>query len=416
MILDERLRWMGFWMLDKMKGGKIREYYDQIRYAWKEGSSIKETDKRIRDLIAHAVRTTDFYKDYPEDIALRDLPVVNKDTFRQQYDCFISSIYKDAPDNRVMCTSGSTGTPLRMIQNRDKIRHNTAGGIFLGAAAGYYIGMKEAFIRVWVNNVRKSKFQLIQENMIMMDSSRMDEKALSEMFRTIEKKKVKCLVGYSSALGELSDYIRKSGTDCSNCSVRAIIPISETMPEPVRRTLEKQFGCPVRAWYSNEENGIMGLQNEENEGYHIDTETYYYEILKMDCDEPAEPGELGRIVVTDYYNKTFPMVRYDTGDTGMMRIDRDEKGRIHGKYVEIYGRRGSLMYNTKGEPLSIHVFMNTLLKFEGVVYQARCIQWGEKEYELLVNADREKLNVEELLAAYRHYLCEDSEIRITYVD
>ena len=253
---------MGFWMLDKMKGGKIREYYDQIRYAWKEGTSIEETEKRIQDLIAHTVRTTDFYKDYPEDISLKDLPVVNKDTFRQQYDRFLSYTYKDASDNRVMCTSGSTGTPLRMIQNRDKIRHNTAGGIFLGAAAGYYIGMKEAFIRVWVNNVKKSKFQLLQENLIMMDSSRMDEAALAEMFRVIEKKKVKCLVGYSSALGELSDYIRRSGTDCSNCSVRAIIPISETMPEPVRRTLERQFGCPVRAWYSNEENGIMGLQNE----------------------------------------------------------------------------------------------------------------------------------------------------------
>ena len=148
MILDERLRWMGFWMLDKMKGGKTREYYDQIRYAWKEGSSVEETEKRIQNLIAHAVKTTDFYKDYPETCSLEDLPVVNKDTFRQQYDRFVSSTYKDAPDNRVMCTSGSTGTPLRMIQNRDKIRHNTAGGIFLGAAAGYYIGMKEAFIRV----------------------------------------------------------------------------------------------------------------------------------------------------------------------------------------------------------------------------------------------------------------------------
>ena len=47
MILDERLRWMGFWMLDKMKGGKTREYYDQIRYAWKEGSSVEETENRI---------------------------------------------------------------------------------------------------------------------------------------------------------------------------------------------------------------------------------------------------------------------------------------------------------------------------------------------------------------------------------
>ena len=70
--------------------------------------------------------------------------------------------------------------------------------------------------------------------------------------------------------------------------MKAIIPISETMPEPVRRTLEKQFNCPVRAWYSNEENGIMGLQNREDEGHHIDTETYY-EILKMDSDELAEP-------------------------------------------------------------------------------------------------------------------------------
>ena len=414
MILDERLRWMGFWMLDKMKGGKIREYYDQIRYAWKEGSSIEETDKRIRDLIAHAVRTTDFYKDYPEDIALRDLPVVNKDTFRQQYDRFISSTYKDAPDNRVMCTSGSTGTPLRMIQNRDKIRHNTAGGIFLGAVAGYYIGMKEAFIRVWVNNVRKSKFQLIQENMIMMDSSRMDEKALAEMFRTIEKKKVKCLVGYSSALGELSDYIRKSGTDCSNCSVRAIIPISETMPEPVRRTLEKQFGCPVRAWYSNEENGIMGLQNEENEGYHIDTETYYYEILKMDCDEPAEPGELGRIVITDLFNYAFPILRYDNGDTAVA-VRKEKNGRFKLYLSELYGRRSDLIYDCKGNAVTPYIITNNLWDIEGVK-QYRFIQEDMKDYTIWLNGDPEKMDQKEILGRIRPYLGEEARIKVEIVD
>ena len=148
MILDEKLRWAGFWILDGLRGGQTRKYYDRIRYAWKEGSSVAETEERIRNLIRHAVKTTDFYKDYPEDTPLEKLPVVNKDTFRQHYDSFLSSTYKDAEDNRVMCTSGSTGTPLRMIQNKDKICHNTAGGIFLGAAAGYYIGMKEAFIRV----------------------------------------------------------------------------------------------------------------------------------------------------------------------------------------------------------------------------------------------------------------------------
>lgn len=414
MILDERLRWMGFWMLDKTKGGKIREYYDQIRYAWKEGSSVEETEKKIQDLIAHAVKTTDFYKDYPEDISLKDLPVVNKDTFRQQYDRFISSTYKDATDNRVMCTSGSTGTPLRMIQNRDKIRHNTAGGIFLGAAAGYYIGMKEAFIRVWVNNVKKSKFQLIQENMIMMDSSRMDEQALAEMFHTIEKKKVKCLVGYSSALGELSDYIRKSGKDCSNCSVRAIIPISETMPEPVRRTLEKQFGCPVRAWYSNEENGIMGLQNEKDEGYRIDTETYYYEILKMDSDEPAEQGELGRIVITDLFNYAFPILRYDNGDTAVA-VRKEKNGRFKLYLSELYGRRSDLIYDCKGNAVTPYIITNNLWDIEGVK-QYRFIQEDVKDYTIWLNGDPAKMDQEEILGRIRPYLGDEARIKVEIVD
>lgn len=110
------------------------------------------------------------------------------------------------------------------------------------------------------------------------------------------------------------------------------------------------------------------------------------------------------------------MIRYDTGDTGKMRIYKDEKGRVHGKFLEIYGRRGSLMYNCQGEPLSIHVFMNILLNFEGVVYQAKCIQWEKKKYELLINADREKLKIEEVLAAYRKYLGEEAQIQVTYVE
>ena len=274
--------------------------------------------------------------------------------------------------------------------------------------------MKEAFIRVWVNNVRKSKFQLIQENMIMMDSSRMDEKALSEMFRTIEKKKVKCLVGYSSALGELSDYIRKSGTDCSNCSVRAIIPISETMPEPVRRTLEKQFGCPVRAWYSNEENGIMGLQNEENEGYHIDTETYYYEILKMDCDEPAEPGELGRIVITDLFNYAFPILRYDNGDTAVA-VRKEKNGRFKLYLLELYGRRSDLIYDCKGNAVTPYIITNNLWDIEGVK-QYRFIQEDVKDYTIWLNGDPAKMDQKEILGRIRPYLGEEARIKVEIVD
>ena len=414
MFLDEKLRWAGFWMLDALKGKPVRRYYDQIKYAWQHGSSVQETEERIKALISHAVKTTRFYKRYPEDIKLTELPVVNKDTFREHYADFLSSQYKDAPDNREMCTSGSTGTPLRMIQNRDKINHNTAGGIFLGAAGGYYIGMKEAFIRVWVNNVKKGKIQLLMENLIMMDSSRMDDEALGQMLQTIRKKKVKCLVGYSSALGELSRYMEEKRVNGTGFSVKAIIPISETMPDPVRRKLEEQFHCPVRAWYSNEENGIMGLQNKEDSGYHIDTETYYYEILKMDSDEPAEPGELGRIVITDLYNYAFPILRYDNGDTAVAQR-KEKDGRYKLYLTELYGRRSDLIYDCKGNAVTPYIITNNLWDIKGVK-QYRFIQEDLTRYTIWLNGNPEEMDQEEILGRIRPYLGEEAEITVELVD
>ena len=48
MILDERLRWMGFWMLDKMKGGKTREYYDQIVMPGKKAALLRRQRRESR--------------------------------------------------------------------------------------------------------------------------------------------------------------------------------------------------------------------------------------------------------------------------------------------------------------------------------------------------------------------------------
>ena len=248
----------------------------------------------------------------------------------------------------------------------------------------------------------------------MMDSSRMDDEALEKMFDTIKNKHVKCLVGYSSALGEISEYITRTGKSTSGCCVRSIIPISETMPEPVRRKLEEQFGCPVRAWYSNEENGIMGLQNENDEGYHIDTETYYYEILKMDSDEPAEPGELGRIVITDLYNYAFPIIRYDNGDTAVAKR-KEKNGRFKLYLTELYGRRSDLIYDCNGKAVTPYIITNNLWDIEGVK-QYRFIQEDIKDYTIWLNGDPDKMNQEEIIGRIRPYLGDEARIKVEIVD
>ena len=100
MILDERARWFGFF--HRLRGGKVRQYYDDIRRSYREGTSLQETDEKIRHLIAHARATTEFYKDIPENASLSDMPIVNKDTFRNHYDAFISSEFAEGDvDERI---------------------------------------------------------------------------------------------------------------------------------------------------------------------------------------------------------------------------------------------------------------------------------------------------------------------------
>lgn len=60
--------------------------------------------------------------------------------------------------------------------------------------------------------------------------------------------------------------------------------------------------------------------------------------------------------------------------------------------------------------------MNVLINLEGIVHQAKCIQWEKTRYELLLNADREKVDEKEVVDSYRRYLGEEAQIDVTYVD
>ena len=275
----EKLRWTGFFVRDRLKDhGLAKRQLEADLYAYRHGTSVQETRKKLGSLIDHAVRTTGFYKDYDPRTPLEQLPVVDKDTFRNHYQEFLSSDYTDAKDNRLMSTSGSTGTPLTMVQNHSKAVCDQADGAAMGVLAGYRIGEKMAMLRVWVRNVQKGKLQQLAENSIMMDSSSLSDDSMQSMLDVLKREKVKCLIGYASAIGELSDYIRRNHISTEGFSLHSIIPISETMPDPVRKQLQEQFGLPVQSWYSNEENGIMGVQEKYSDAYYINSESYYYEI------------------------------------------------------------------------------------------------------------------------------------------
>ena len=415
MTLDAKLRWDIYFLMDALKGRPVARYYEAIRHAYMYGSSMEEQAEKLRDLIRHASGTTPFYRSYAEDTPLAEMPVITKRTVTENYDDFASSRFRDAPGNRTMYTSGSTGTPFHVVQDRNKILHNTAASIFLGAAAGYSIGMKTAFIRMWVGDHKPpGRFSRLAENLIPIDCSNLDDAAIGDILRTIQKKKAEILIGYASVLGEMSRYIDRHGVDLSRFFVRAVIPISEAMPYPIRMRLSEQFRCPVQSWYSNEENGIMGVQLKSSNAYYIDSESYCYEILKMDADEPAGDGELGRLVITDLYNYATPLIRYANGDLAIGHRSI-KHGRFRFVIDELYGRESDVVYDTKGRCVSPFVLYNGLAAVPGLK-QYRFIQEDEKRYRLVLCGDRERLERENLTARLRPWFGEDSRIEAEYTD
>ena len=365
MQIGEVLRRVVFNGLDAAKGGKLKKLKEVNKREIVEGVTEDYRERRVQALLEYAKCHSPYYRENPQWKTLSDFPVLTKGDFIENYDKILVDNSGEQGNLYRLSTSGSTGTPFTVLCDGDKMNRVNMNFISCMELNGFRMGMKRGEFRAWIKGKNTiSMWKSFKNNLIMVDISNMGEEALEKICRDIEKKKIQVLVSYSSALVALSQYLKKTGRDISKWKVEMIFSMGEALPDGTYDLLKEIFGfSPVRS-YGNNENGFIAIQLDEEKEYTIDLYNFYTEILKMDSDEPAEPGELGRIVVTDYYNKTFPMIRYDTGDTGKMRIYKDEKGRVHGKFLEIYGRRGSLMYNCQGEPLSIHVFMNILLNLK----------------------------------------------------
>ena len=182
---------------------------------------------------------------------------------------------------------------------------------------GFRMGMKRGEFRVWIDGKNTiSKWKSFKNNLIMIDISNMGDDALADICRTIRRQRIQVLVSYSSALTALAAYMKRMNIDVSGWDVEMIFSMGEALPDATFDALTDIFGFrPVRS-YGNNENGFIAIGLPGRNDYTIDLYNFYIEILKLDSDEPAEPGELGRIVVTDYYNRAFPMIRYDTGIPG----------------------------------------------------------------------------------------------------
>ena len=406
-------RWYLFWLMDFLRGGKIHKAYKDIKRCYYNGNNHIEKD--VSNLLEHARKTTKFYSKYTQN-KIEDFPVMNKRMIIENYEEIKSSKYIGKKLHK-MSTSGSTGTPFTVVQDKIKRSRVIAEVLFFGKICGYTFGQRQVFFRVWVNSVKKSKLKQFLQNMITEDISNLDSDKMQQIKELLTKdKKIKNILSYSSTMGQVSKYLLEKGLTPKDFSVKSIICGSELLQDETRNNLKKVFNSNIVSRYANEENGILGQECIEKQEFHLNTSSYYFEFLKLDEDKKAEKGELARIVITDLYNYALPMIRYDTGDLAIVG-DATCDIKVNAVIKEIFGRKVDLIYNTEGQALSPHAITNNMWNTQNIK-QFKFTQISKDEYVILLNVEKnfDKEQEKEIKEKFIKILGNNAKIKIEYTD
>lgn len=345
MLILNKIRYLVWYIIEQLKTDSIYKRKKIIEKCMKDDLFYKEyLKKKLSEITEYASSNTKFYSVF-KGKNISEYPVINKSIIMKNMNEFKSREFTNKKTH-IMATSGSTGIPFRIEQDMGKRKQVLAEIIYFSNLVGYEVGKKIVYLRNLEAMFQVPKYKQFIKNENIIATQKYDDETISKIVnKLICMEKGTTILGYASTLQIVSSYMKKNNIKAEN--VNGIISGAEAITTKTRKLVEEQFKCNVVSRYSNQEMGILAQDFEEDK-FLLNRASYYFELLALDKDEPAKLGEMGRIVVTDLYNYAMPMLRYDTGDLGIMLIDKNGREYL----AKVFGRKLDLLYTTNNEPIS----------------------------------------------------------------
>ena len=408
-----------FWIDDYLKGSPIGKPYNEVKYiqehSYEEGLPIRE--KALHNLMDFAREHSAYYKNI-KGYDLKSYPIMNKATLLEHYDeikVAPAEIPGQQGEVHIQTTSGSTGTPFKIPQDTQKRQRRIAELKYFGKIVGFRTHDKLIHLRTWNRWQQKTAKQIKSENIIPFDIAIMDDASLKRLCELAVSEKAVCLRGYASSLGKVAEYADGKGYQFPHLKIA--IAGAEALQDDTRALYKRVMKSEIISQYANEECGIMAQERtptkDSDNCMYWNYSGYYFEVLKFDSDEPAEYGELGRIVITDLHNYAFPLIRYDNGDTAVL-LPPDEYSNGYPVLGKLYRRRFDITYSTTGAAISPLTYGRILKHFD-TISQWQFVQEGEKEYKLKVVMRSDDLNLENIVEQLKEYIGKDATVSIEKV-
>lgn len=218
---------------------------------------------------------------------------------------------------RIHQTSGTTGTPLRVLDTReswvwwcecwqyilDAAGVTKADTVMLAFSFGPFIGFWSA--QAGLNHLG---------TLVITGGGMTSPQRLTAM-RDLEATVLVCTPSYALHLAEVA---RQEGIDpARDLNIRVTLHAGEPgagIPA-TRERIETLWGATAFDHPGASEVGAFGFSCEARNGVHINEAEFICEVIDPVTGAPTAPGESGELVLTNLGRASFPVVRYRMGDT-----------------------------------------------------------------------------------------------------
>jgi len=318
-------------LLLSARGDTLRYKKKIENWQWLNGSDLDLVrSERLKDLIVYAYRHVPYYhKLFLSSGVIRRSGLVNFEKFKKiplLDKKLIHYHFEELKSDELIkrswyenASGGSTGQPVRIIQDKEYSTWRDALKILYDGWTGFSFGMKKLLLwgserdLFYGREKLRVRFGKWLRNEVTFNTFQMTPLNMNECVDAINTFRPVQILGYVEGLYELSRFIIRKKLNVF--SPKSIMSTAGTLYPQFRETIEKAFGAPIYNRYGSREVGDIACECKEHNGLHISAPTHYVEIL-TDDGRPAKPGEMGEIIVQSKHL----MVEYwnmpdDTGET-----------------------------------------------------------------------------------------------------
>lgn len=369
-----------------MLGSKMGSVYERYLTADAQGVPFATTKEALVNLLRHCEQHVPYYaelmartgRDYERDPMryLQALPLLTKTVIRQHSEQLKSD---DLPWRRWMynTSGGSTGEPVRFIQDRQYCDHQMAIQMLSFDWAGRAFG--QSAVRIWGSERDilqggmgwKMKTLNALTNDRYFNAFRMSPERMRDFLAELNAQPPQLIVAYTQAIYELARFAEKEGIPVT--PQKSILTSAGTLYPFIREQIERVFGCQVFNRYGSREVGDIACECEAHTGLHVFPWGTYVEIVDEEGN-PVPAGVEGNIVVTSLINYAMPLVRYTIGDRGILAPERVCACGRQGQILAKVSGRNVDAFKTKEGVLIDGEYFTHLLYFRSWVQRFQVVQ------------------------------------------